>query len=72
LAYDRDRKAPYYAGAGIRESWIVDLTSNTILVCRAPGPVGYEDVQTVQRGDVVVVPGLDGVTVNVSDVLGAP
>jgi Uma2 family endonuclease len=71
LAYDRDRKAPYYAGAGIRECWIVDLTSNTILVGRAPCPAGYEDVQTVRRGDVLAVPGLDGVSVDVSDVLGA-
>jgi Uma2 family endonuclease len=72
LAYDRDRKAPYYAGAGVRECWIVDLTSDTILVCRVPGRGGYEDVQMVRPGDVLAVPGLKGVTVDVSEVFGAP
>jgi Uma2 family endonuclease len=71
LAYDRDRKAPYYAGAGVRECWIVDLTSDSILVCRAPGRAGYEDVQTVGRGDVLSVPGVDGLTLDVAAILGA-
>jgi Uma2 family endonuclease len=72
LAYDRDRKAPYYAGAGVRECWIVDLTSDAILVCRTPGRAGYDDVERAGRGTVLSVTGLEGVTVDVSEVLGEP
>ena len=70
LEYDRDRKAPHYAGAGVRECWIVDLTTDAVLVLRAPGPAGYEDVGRAGRADEVEVGGLAGVSVAVSDILG--
>ncbi len=37
LAFDRGRKGPLRARAGIPESWVAHL----LVVCRAPGPVGY-------------------------------
>lgn len=49
LAHDRDLKLPLYAAAGIREVWLVDLTSNQVLVHRDPSPTGYRSVSTVGR-----------------------
>jgi Uma2 family endonuclease len=53
LAYDRDRKLPRYAEAGIPEVWIVDLTSNTVLSHRGPSPDGYQSVATLGRGETL-------------------
>ena len=41
LTYDRERKLPLYAEAGIPEAWLVDLTTDTIEVYSEPGPTGY-------------------------------
>ncbi|CAN5304449.1 Uma2 family endonuclease [soil metagenome] len=41
LAYDRERKLPLYAEAGIPEAWLVDLNANTIEVYSEPGSAGY-------------------------------
>src|SRR3954467_8933042 len=41
LTYDRNVKIPLYAEAGIRETWLADLNSNTILAYRRPTPDGY-------------------------------
>lgn len=49
LAHDRDLKLPLYAEAGILEVWLVDLTSNRVLVHRDPSPTGHRSVSTVER-----------------------
>lgn len=41
LAYDRGRKLAAYARAGIPEYWILDLTAETLEVCRKPEHSGY-------------------------------
>ena len=41
LAYDRDRKLPAYAAAGIPEVWIVNLGERTIEVYREPSKTGF-------------------------------
>jgi Uma2 family endonuclease len=55
LAYDRDIKVPTYASSGIPEVWVVDLTSVTVWVYRAPAPGGYQEVTDV-RGPVRIAP----------------
>ncbi len=45
LAYDRGRKLGAYARAGVPEYWILDLTGETLEVCRGPGNGGYEQRQ---------------------------
>jgi Uma2 family endonuclease len=67
LAYDRDRKAPYYARTGIPECWIVDLTSLEVLVLRSPGPNGYQVVDRRRAGDVLSMAALDEVSVSVAE-----
>lgn len=41
LRYDRDKKLPLYARAGIPESWLVDLSGKVLWLYRDPGPEGY-------------------------------
>ena len=55
LRYDRDRKLPLYAAAGIPEAWIVDLRRRRVLVYRAPANGRYAD-QTEAGRDAVLSP----------------
>ena len=55
LARDRRDKIPLYAAAGIPESWLADLNSDTLFVHRRPSPEGYQDVRTYRRGESVSV-----------------
>ena len=67
LTYDRDRKAPYYARAGIPECWIVDLNASEVLVLRSPAPAGYQDIGRCRPGDRLTVDALDGVAIDVTE-----
>ncbi len=51
LAYDRRVKMPLYAGAGIPEAWIVNLTADEIEVHSEPGQRGYAKVVRMKRGE---------------------
>ena len=51
LAYDRREKLPLYARHRIPEVWLVDVTTDTMLVSREPTPSGYRTSWTVGRGD---------------------
>ena len=53
LGFDRAIKLPRYAGAGIAEAWLVDLSSETIEVHSGPGPGGYRRTTRYTRGDRV-------------------
>ncbi|NEX18320.1 MAG: Uma2 family endonuclease [Halochromatium sp.] len=44
LRYDRDKKLPLYARAGIPESWLVDLAGQALWIYRDPGPEGYAKI----------------------------
>src|SRR5205814_195134 len=41
LTYDRQRKVPLYSRAGVCEVWVVNLTTNSVEVFRAPTAAGY-------------------------------
>jgi Uma2 family endonuclease len=47
LAYDRSTKLGLYAAAGIPEYWVVDCSTESIEVHRAPHADGYRDVAHV-------------------------
>ena len=53
MDFDRDVKAPLYAGAGVPETWLVDLPGERIEVHRDPGPKGYREVAANGRGAVL-------------------
>lgn len=70
LRYDREVKLPLYAGRGIPEAWVIDLSGDRIEVAREPGPEGYRRVEHVTRGAELEVAGLPGVAVGADEILG--
>jgi Uma2 family endonuclease len=70
LAYDRDVKIPLYAEAGILETWLADLSSDTIFAYRRPSPDGYQEVREYRRGDWISPEAFPDVRFLVDDLLG--
>jgi len=68
LAFDRTVKLALYARAGIAEVWIVDLTTDAVLVHRTPSGDLYTSVVRLEAPDLLDVEGLPGVTIPVADV----
>ena len=66
LDYDRGAKRELYARAGIREFWIVDLTSNSVLVHRAPKDGVYASVASVDLSGTLHIEALPGVAIAVA------
>ena len=53
LAFDRDRKGPLYAEAGVAEFWLVDLTTDTIFCHRDPVGRRYATLEPHVRGGTI-------------------
>jgi Uma2 family endonuclease len=66
LDLDRRVKLALYARAGIREVWIVDLTTDAVLVHRDPSGGQYGSVSKVEAPAVVDVQDLPGTTIPVA------
>jgi|SRR3954464_8221282 Uma2 family endonuclease len=69
LSYDRDVKMPLYAEVGIREAWLVDLTTDRVFVHRKPTPEGYQEVRIFSRGDFITPEAFPGQRFAVNDIL---
>lgn len=69
LDYDRRRKLPVYARAGIPEYWILDVEGETLEVHREPAGDGYGQRQVLRAGDSVSLPGGMAGAIAVSDIL---
>ena len=63
LEIDRGAKLELYARAGIRELWIVDLTTDGVFVHRKPRGDKYDVVMRVEPSGVLGVEGLPGVAI---------
>lgn len=70
LSFDRDKKLPLYARAGIPEVWIVSLLQQTINVYRAPSAAGYGEIRQLRRGDTVNALNLPDLSLTVESILG--
>ena len=68
LDFDRTVKLELYARACIREVWIVDLTTDGVLVHRRPSGGGYGSVVRVESPGVLGIEELPGVTISVAEV----
>ena len=66
IRYDRDIKMPLYARHGIPEVWLIDLESDSLMTYRDPSGNGYRVVVGPGNLQAVAVPGLEGVTVDLS------
>jgi len=71
LAYDRDVKMPLYAEMGIREAWLVDLTSDEIFVHRRPSPDGYQEEHVYSGGDFITPEAFPEKCFSVDEILGS-
>jgi Uma2 family endonuclease len=70
LSFDRRVKMHLYAEAGIPESWLVDLNSDTLFVYRRPSPEGYQDVRAYRRGESVSPEAFPDVRFTLDEILG--
>jgi Uma2 family endonuclease len=70
IARDRNVKIPLYAEAGVPESWLVDLNSETIWVYRRPSPEGYRDVRPCRRGESISPEAFPETSFAVDEILG--
>lgn len=70
LGYDRERKVPLYAQAGIPEVWLVSLPAETIEVFREPRAGSYTDLHTAKRGEPLTLLLLPSIKLPVDDILG--
>jgi Uma2 family endonuclease len=70
FAYDRDVKVPLYAEAGVFETWLADLNSDTIFAYRRPSPDGYKEVREYRRGDWISSEAFPEERFQVDDLLG--
>ena len=70
LDYDRNRKIPLYAQAGIPEVWLVNIQAGTIEMHCQPRDYSFAVVKIFRRGDVLVSEVLPDVKIKVDEVLG--
>lgn len=70
VAFDRSRKLPKYAEAGIPETWLIDLESEHVEVHFSPKETAYGIVKIFLRGENAVSETLPVLKLPVSDILG--
>lgn len=70
LAYDRGTKFPRYAGAGISEAWLVDLTAGIIERHSEPRDGLYRQITIARAGDILASTIFPELTIPVDVVLG--
>jgi len=51
VPFDRTRKRPLYARAGIAEVWLVDIPAGIVEVATEPGPDDYLSVRAAMSGE---------------------
>jgi len=66
LDFDIGAKLELYPRAGIREFWVVDLTTNRVLVHRNPGDGNYRSIIAVEAPGILQVEALPEVTIPVA------
>jgi Uma2 family endonuclease len=70
LMFDRQRKLPLYARAGIPEAWIVDLLSERVEIFTRPAAAGYSMSSVASRGQQLHAPALGTAAIVVDEVIG--
>jgi Uma2 family endonuclease len=68
LNYDKELKAPVYAGLGVREFWVVDANERVTWVHTGPSAQGWSSV--VKRGpsEPLTTPAVPGLAIQLGDV----
>jgi len=69
LRYDRLRKVPDYARAGVSEVWLADLVTNRVERYREPSGDAYADRETLGRDATLTSLLLPDIVIRVADLL---
>lgn len=69
VEYDRKKKLPLYARAGIPEVWLANLPEDRFEIHAQPRDGEYHSVTIVRRDESINSPTVAGLTVNVSEIL---
>ena len=69
LKLDRFIKKPHYASAGAAELWIIDLEGSRVWVHRKPLEGDYGEVFEARSGDVLKVPGMPDIEIEVAEIV---
>jgi Uma2 family endonuclease len=70
IRYDRNRKMPLYAQAGVRELWIENLQEDVILVYRNAGADTFATSLTLKRGDSLSLTAFPEIVFTIDELLG--
>lgn len=69
LAYDQEIKLPFYARAGVREVWLVNLPEQSIDCYSHPTAQGYRLCERFFAGDTIQPDVMPNITANVAFIL---
>jgi len=69
LAFDRDRKIPLYAAAGIPEAWLIDLNDRSLTIFRQPAGRNYLEIFRPADDESIPLPGLPGLQIGWRELL---
>jgi Uma2 family endonuclease len=69
LPYDVKVKAPLYAQNGVPEYWVIDIEQRALRRFASPKDGEWTDVSVVVSPSVMPLPGLDGLTIDLSGIL---
>jgi Uma2 family endonuclease len=72
VGYDRQTKVPAYALGEIPEVWVVDVTTDTIVVHRQPEGGRYTSIVRKTHGETVAPEVVPELIVSIDDILGGP
>ena len=67
--YDRRTKIPFYATAGVREVWLIDLEQDCIESCSEPASVGYRVMRRYALGESLAPAALPDLTVETDRII---
>ena len=70
LQYDRRRKLPRYAAAGIQETWLVNLPGEAVEMYSHPHEGESRDVQAARRGETIAALAFPDLPLRVGEILG--
>jgi len=70
VEYDRGRKVPLYARAGIAEVWLVDLNADVVEIYARPEGETYRETRRAGRGEQVSSHNFATLSIKAEDILG--
>lgn len=70
VEYDRKKKLPLYARAGIPEVWLANLPEDRFEIHTQPLNDKYQSVTIVRRGESIESQTIAGLSINVDEILG--